>query len=101
MREWREDRRAYLRRVARAFQRSFGDTGGAPPDERSGAIPPGGRRRAPRHGPDPAKSKIARRSVDPCDAKAVRKLLEETLREGSWERLAPPAAADVARPAPR
>jgi len=33
--------------------------------------------------------KIARRAVDPCDVKAVRKLLEDTVKKGPWERLQP------------
>jgi hypothetical protein len=45
---------------------------------------------------EPRLRKIARRAIDPCDAKAVRRLLEETLRQGPWERLSTPSAPSYA-----
>jgi len=36
---------------------------------------------------EPRLRKIGQGGVDPCDPKAVRKLLEKTLRDGPWERL--------------
>jgi hypothetical protein len=38
---------------------------------------------------EPRLRKVARRDIDPCDVKAVRQLLEETLKKGDWERLTP------------
>jgi len=38
---------------------------------------------------EPKLRKIARRAIDPCDVKAVRKLLEDTVRKGPWEQLQP------------
>jgi hypothetical protein len=38
---------------------------------------------------EPRLRKVARRAIDPCDVKAVRQLLQDTLKKGTWERLSP------------